>query len=210
MTDADLAIAPAVSGRQADALAAITAPGVHLALWERARPAALDGLDRFDLDTLADLAFTSACADLDADIAQGLDEAGYPQGATTRALATEVAELGRRFAAILACPAVRIRLEVIRTDACRKFHADYVTARLITTLVGPGTQWITADRPETVHEMTCGAVGLFKGRAWVDRNGAPREDAEPPILHRSVPLSQRGGARLLLVLDPQPGARSGA
>ena len=33
-------------------------------------------------------------------------------------------------------------LEVVRTDSCRKFHADYVTARLITTYLGEGTQWL--------------------------------------------------------------------
>lgn len=188
----------AVCANAPEVLTRIAEPEVHLAIWEAGRPSGLDWLDTLDLAAISDLSFPCAVSDLDREIGDGLEEAGYPVGAERDALGELMADLARRFAAIMGCDAVKVRLEVIRTDACRKFHADYVPARLIATLAGPGTQWIEADRimegiPEEIHQMRAGDVGLFKGRLL-----AP----EPAILHRSVPLSAIGGTRLLLVLDP--------
>jgi hypothetical protein len=101
---------------------------------------------------------------------------------------------------------VSIRLEVIEGNACRKFHSDYVTVRLIATLAGPGTQWLDdgdaarlragAD-PDTLHirDIATGHVALFKGRAWT------RDRA---IVHRSPPIAGTGQCRLVLVIDPAP------
>jgi len=111
--------------------------------------------------------------------------------------------------------AVAIRLEVIETNACRKFHADHVTARLICSYAGPGTQWID-DRDAmalaggadpatlTVRQVATGDVALFKGH---DRS-------ETPIVHRSPPIAGTGTRRLVLVIDParadQPAAAIGS
>jgi hypothetical protein len=87
---------------------------------------------------------------------------------------------------------------VIETDACRKFHADQVTVRLLMPLVGPGTQWVHANAEPQVPEgeLRIGDVGLFKGRVWAE---------EPVILHRSPPIAAMGITRLLLVIDPGSG-----
>lgn len=108
---------------------------------------------------------------------------------------------GRRLAHILAAlsrrPRLRLRLEGVTGDACRKFHVDAVGLRLLVTYAGPGTQWTMGDpdRPETVvHEAPPGAVMLLRGRA---RAGAH-------VLHRSPPLSALPCAqrsRLLLCID---------
>jgi hypothetical protein len=192
--------------RQASALATGDSPGVlgdivarhvHLALWRRPRPAALDWLDTLVWDGIEDLDFTVTLALLDEDVAEGLEEAGYPQDARGTALLAEVLALARRFAAIMACPALRLRLEVVDSDACRKFHADHVRARLLCTLSGRGTQWIApAQGPQpAIHQLATGDVGLFKGRLWAE---------QPAILHRSPPIAAMGETRLLLVLDPLP------
>jgi hypothetical protein len=83
---------------------------------------------------------------------------------------------------------------VVETDACSKFHADFVTLRTITTYRGPGTQWQRADDPgdQTINEMRSGAVGLFKGRLL---------QPEPSVLHRSPPIADSGESRLVLVID---------
>ncbi|TYC86702.1 DUF1826 domain-containing protein [Novosphingobium sp. BW1] len=188
----------AVCASAPEVLTRIAEPDVHLAIWQAGRSGRLDWLEALDHAGISDLSFPCALTDLEREIGEGLAEAGYPKGAKTEALSQLMADLCRRFAAIMGCAEVKVRLEVIRTDACRKFHADYVPARLITTLAGPGTQWIEVDaitqgEPEEIHQMRAGDVGLFKGRLL-----AP----EPAILHRSVPLSALGGTRLLLVLDP--------
>ena len=72
-----------------------------------------------------------------------------------------------------------LRLEVIETDACRRFHADFVTLRLLSSYVGPGTQWCRANAADAICEVPTGAVGVFKGRLLLD---------PPTILHRSPPI----------------------
>ncbi len=170
---------------------------VHLALWRRPRPAALDWLDELDCDEIDDVQEAAALADLNG-LPAILSAANYPDHAGTVALAREVIAHAQRFARIMDSDGVRIRLEVVETDACRKFHMDHVEARLLVPLTEPGTQWIEADpdgradRATPIHQLRAGDVGLFKGRVLVET---------PRILHRSPPISGTGVSRLLLVLD---------
>ena len=96
---------------------------------------------------------------------------------------------------------IELRLEVVRTDSCRKFHADYVSARLITTYVGAGTDWLddaeaahlaASGEPRRINRMAAFDVGLFKGKLATER----------PAIHRSPPIAGTGAKRLLLVLNP--------
>lgn len=176
----------------------IMIPDTHLALWRRVRPEQLGWIDGIAWDTIDDLDFPVSIAALDTDIAEGLAEAGYPNGGETRALHHEVVSLARRFAALMGSEWIRLRLEVVETDACRKFHADVVTARLLTTLSGPATQWIDAAAPDRINQLVAGDVALFKGRLWAE---------EPMILHRSPPIAGTGDKRLLLAIDPYDPAR---
>lgn len=189
--------APAVAVERAHpaVLDAVTRPEVHLAIWNWQLPLALAWLPQLDWSKIDDLDFTTTLEALEADVAEGLAEAGYPAGARGDALAEEIAGHARRFAAIQKIDALGIRLEVIETDACRKFHADHVTARLLTTLVGTGTQWIH-DGPDTpIRQMRTGEVAIFKGRLATEALA---------ILHRSPPLVDTGEMRLLLAIEPAP------
>ncbi|WP_010545056.1 DUF1826 domain-containing protein, partial [Sphingomonas elodea] len=165
-----------------EVLQLVTRPEVHLVVWRRPLPASLEWLSRLDWSRIDDLDFVAGVDRLEAEIGGGLAEAGYPAGARGDALLDEIAGHARRFAAIHSLDAVTIRLEVIDTDACRKFHADYVTARLLATLVGPGTQWIYGIAPTDapVRQLRTGDVGIFKGRLGADPLA---------ILHRSPPLT---------------------
>lgn len=170
---------------------------VHLAIWQRPLPLALAWLPQLDWTKIDDLDFATTLAMVEADVAEGLAEAGYPAGARGDALAEEVIGHARRFAAIQNIDALGIRLEVIDTDACCKFHADYVTARLLATLVGSGTQWIhgAAGHDVPIRQMRTGDVAIFKGRLATE---------VPAILHRSPPIGDTGETRLLLAIDPAP------
>jgi hypothetical protein len=112
-----------------------------------------------------------------------------------------VADLAEHFAALASTRAVEVRLSVVETNSCRKFHADWVTMRLITTYTGAGTQWVTpadAERiaagqePLAIHALAPGDVGIFRGRLAAGR----------PAVHRSPPIAGTGIRRLLLVIDP--------
>ncbi|WP_395396788.1 DUF1826 domain-containing protein [Novosphingobium sp. BL-8A] len=187
--------------RGPDVLAEILDAPIHLALWQTRRPPELAWLDALDWDSLDDVAVAMDCDAPRDGWLEALTEAGYPAGVRTAILAGEIAALAIRFAAIMACRQVRIRLEVVETDACRKFHADHVTARLLTTLHGQGTQWIETICPDRIRQMEVGEVAIFKGRIWAE---------EPAVLHRSPPIGQTGETRLLLVIDPHPNDGGGA
>ncbi len=188
----------AATGTDEAVLDRITDPDTHLALWRRTRPVQLGWIDKIAWDTIDDLDFPASIAALGTDITDGLAEAGYPQSDETRALHDEIASLAHRFAALMGCDMVRLRLEVVETDACRKFHADVVTARLLTTLSGPATQWIETVAPDQINQLAVGEVAIFKGRLLAK---------EPMILHRSPPIAGTGDKRLLLAIDPYDPAR---
>jgi Protein of unknown function (DUF1826) len=102
--------------------------------------------------------------------------------------------LALRFAALSASPVVRMRLEHVVDDSCRKFHVDTVGLRLLCTYAGPGTEWIDAEGK--IRRMTTMEVAVFKGSAF--------PAAGPRILHRSPPLSAGafvGQSRLVLCID---------
>lgn len=180
-------------GYDSTILTRIHDPVVQLALWQRPRPSALYWLDALDWGRINDIGAVVIGPKFGRQVAQLLEDAGYPQTSPTSGLAEEIASRASQFAKLMKSEALRLRLEVIETDACRKFHMDYVTARLLMPLSGAGTQWkgVKADAP--VNQIETGNVCILKGRLWTD---------EPAILHRSPPIAQAGEHRLLLVLDP--------
>lgn len=160
-----------------------------LAIWRRPVPEPLRALlDTLDLATIDDLSVVPDAAG----IAIALRDAGYP-GAVVPALAADIDLLARRQAALAGEDRLALRLEVIETDACRRFHADYITLRLLCTYVGPGTEWHRAEVPGQVERVPTGAAAVFKGRLLLD---------PPVVLHRSPPISATGEQRLVLVIDP--------
>ena len=75
--------------------------------------------------------------------------------------------------------AALIRLDLVhgRAPTCPRFHVDNVRLRLISTLIGPGTEWLypedvqydsneriqQAVSPGAIQRMQTGSVGLFPG-----------------------------------------------
>jgi hypothetical protein len=119
-------------------------------------------------------------------------------------IVSDVAVQARRFADITGSLHLGLKLEVVRDNACRKLHHDYVAHRLVCTYRGPGTQWLARD-----HETALGderevvpahwlapvprfAAGIFAG---VLLPGAR------PILHRSPPIAGTSETRLVLTIN---------
>jgi|GEM_PF-1623786 len=92
----------------------------------------------------------------------------------------------------------------VRDDQCQKFHVDWVVLRLLTTWVGPGTEWLEnanvnrshvggsaccprdanlgiVRRPEGIRRAIAGEVLMMKGEAWPGNTGCG-------LVHRSPPL----------------------
>lgn len=190
-------------------LAAIAWPEVNLALWTRAlsRP-----LVRFAQACLATDLHVSVEA-VPGQVASALFEAiGRPPGGDEHGLrlwVEDVAQLAHRFAdATGAASELHVHAEVLTHDACRLFHVDNVSCRLITTYAGPGTEWLAdADvvrsalgrgdndkvrrRSARVNRLRAGWVGLFKGERLPARRGRG-------IVHRSAPILHTARRRLVL------------
>ena len=188
------------SAADPDVLHVIRDPDCNLAIWTRAPVADFTPLVS---GTPQDIRFVSDVAALPARLAHELRQHGYAgTPALHRTLTNDATSLARLFCAAMDLATFELRLEVVRTDSCRKFHADYVTARLITTYVGEGTDWLDeADAarvaaglaPQHIGRLATFDVGLFQGKLATER----------PAIHRSPPIGDtRGGARLLLVLNP--------
>lgn len=177
------------------ALDAIARPETALAIWCRSLPDRLRaGLDALDLDSVDDVAMDLAA---DRPVGAALIEAGYAEP-IAGLLARDIELLVRRHTALTGEDRLGVKLEVIETDACRRFHADFVTMRLLCSYVGPGTQWCHTDATDAVCDVPTGAVALFKGRLLLD---------PPTVLHRSPPIVARGERRLMLTIDPLPARR---
>ncbi|MEG3082998.1 DUF1826 domain-containing protein [Sphingomonas sp. PB2P12] len=184
-----------------DALATILDPAVTLVIWERSSAVpvgSLAGFDTIQMTTAIDRAGEALTTAL----------AQHPPAAWHAAIAADIATLAAAFAAIMGLSHVVIRLERVIGDACKRWHADYVSVRLICTYRGSGTQWIERsvappDAPavETRRSLDTGAVGLFKGRVLA---------GDQAIVHRSPPIEGTGEERLLLVLDCPPPADTAA
>lgn len=173
-------------------------PSCSLAIWQRAVPLDAEAVR----DSLgANVRARFAVGEIGRDLPDVLATQGGLDRHVASPLVEDVVMLAGVFSATLGIDEIELRLELVLTDSCRKFHADYVRVRLITTYAGSGTQWLAADdvdriangaQPETVKALSTGDVGIFRGRIGP---GAP-------AIHRSPPIAGTGERRLLLVLNP--------
>lgn len=182
-------------------LARVAEPGVAAALWRRG----LDPLFVTWLEGLSDEALpagriVAAPGEVAAAVEGLCVEAGLPEGPGRRMLGRDAAALAHELAAVLRTPTVRLRLDAVRGDACRRFHLDAVEARLLCTYRGRGTEYGLArpdGDPDPVRHLPAGTAAIFRGRLW---RGEPCG-----LVHRSPPMRKGDRARLLLVIDgPEP------
>jgi hypothetical protein len=177
----------------------IARPGVAAALWQRRVDpdwqAWINGLAPATLPQLRVI----LRPDMVRDAARAAcDMTGLDASAARDWLIEDIGALADRFAGLMRARFLRLRLDVIETDACRRFHIDAVTARLICTYRGTGTQYgisVDGEVPRRVFTTPTGAPLLLRGTLW---------PGDPPsgLLHRSPPIEGSGETRLLLALDP--------
>ena len=176
-------------------------PGVAAIIWRRQLP------DNFQnwINALPSENLPSARIIVRSEVVRNAVEvicstARMPNTLNRHFLVNDVALLAQQFAEVMETRFLRLRFDVIHDDACRKFHIDAVTARLVCTYRGPGTQYgISTDGndPNRVFSVQTGSPILLRGTKW----------PEPPvsgILHRSPPIEGTDTTRLILVLDPIP------
>lgn len=125
-----------------------------------------------------------------------VEQACAALGPLPAAIGQDIRLLAQCFARLMEVQHVRIRLDAVTTNSCRKIHADVTDLRLITTYSGPGTQVLRHGREvdeANLWSMQPGWVGLFKGKRFGKDHGV--------CLHRSPPAQDIGAKRLVLVID---------
>lgn len=182
-----------------EALAAIQDPGCAAAIWRRApAPGFQSWIDALAPGLLPSARVILRPADVRDAATQICDSSGTPDCPERRMLIDDTAAAAEIFAEIMRAPYLRMRFDVIATNACRKFHIDTVTARLICTYRGIGTQYgfATSDGdPGEIFTVATGSPIVLRGRLWPERPDAG-------LRHRSPPIEGTGETRLVLVLDP--------
>ena len=201
-------------------LAQATRPGIDIAVWTRAMPAFVG----------AALARWAPCAPAPVDRMVRLSDAGAEEveGALAALpagpegwLRDDVASLLARFAALSRVAEARVFFGVIRDDQCTKFHVDAVSLRLVTTYLGPGTEWVpdeAVDRRALGRMIRCpaeanaaivpvtSAVRRAKaGHVLVLKGSRHESAAGGGAVHRSPPIASRGALRVALVVTAAGG-----
>lgn len=183
-------------------LTAIRQTGCAATVWQR-RPLPsfqewLNGLDPEVLPQARMILRPHAVRD---SVRQTCDALGTPECLERDRLIDDVAAMSDIFGSLMQAEWLRLRLDVITTNACRKFHVDAVTARLVCTYRGTGTQYGTGvpnGDPRRIFTVPSGSPIILRGTLW------PEEPATG-LRHRSPPIEGSGETRLLLVLDPVAG-----
>ena len=180
-------------------LSAIHQPGTSATVWERTPLSGfqrwIDALPPEQLPRARVILRPEAVCDALLEIAR---LHGIPDRPERNLLIEDISALALIFADVMACELLQLRLDVIQTNACRKFHIDAVSARLICTYRGTGTQYGISEHgadPAQILTVPTGSPIILRGTRWP-------ETPLSGLLHRSPPIAGTGETRLLLVLDP--------
>lgn len=156
-----------------------------------------DWVDAIDPDHLPFARVIIHPTEIRATLQDIIEESGLSDHPCLDWLKDDIAGIADRFVAMMKTPWLRLRLDVIDSNACRKFHQDRVTARLICSYRGTGTQLTIegADEGTVLATLPTGVPVLTRGSLWP-------ATTDQKLLHRSPPIEGTGETRLVLVLDP--------
>ena len=194
---------PVLHVDEVDELSAILADEVDGVIWNRRIPASvLSGLNAAPLNHVPDGRFSISVDQVSDRAMDHFRSWGWPKEEVQGWVSEDVQALACVLGNILSTSQIKLRIELVRGDACRKFHRDRVRARLICTYAGPGTEYGRADggdQPRLSETVPTGAPILLKGSLWPTRS-------QRSVLHRSPPVEGTGAFRLVVVLDEAPSA----
>lgn len=102
-------------------------------------------------------------------------------------LIDDVAALAHIFGNVMDAPFLRLRLDVITTKACRKCHTNELTARLICTYRGTGTQYGVPEesaKRQDIRTASNGSAIVRRGHQWPARNATVHRSGQTEHLRR--------------------------
>ena len=185
-------------------LAKINLPNSQMVLWQRRLLKDLKlWLNQLDLRCLPNLRVTTKPQELRSVMHSLFDDCGMPSTKMRSYLIEDIEKLVFLFSDIINNTQVDVRFENLNHDGCWKFHQDSFEKRLITTYLGPTTEWVKNQYAEQalrsqreyqgpIEHFQPYEVGIFKGS---------RDSLGSGIVHRSPAISESGTTRLLLCLN---------
>jgi hypothetical protein len=202
----------AAYGDEPSILADIYNDETNIAIWQRKLPAAVQRSVKNFLTSQAtfNLTTTVASNSILANVNTSLGHKAESE------LCENIAELVDMFCYLFELKAVGLRLSVLDSAMCPRFHVDRIPCRLATTFQGVATEWLPHEtvnreklgrgsngKPDSqsglyhnqhdIQQLKCGDVALLKGEIWEGNTHAG-------LVHRSPALSA-AERRLLLTLD---------
>mgnify|MGYP000344540121 FL=1 len=184
---------------QAEDLSVIHRQDCAAAVWTRPPlPSFQSWIDTLDTEKLPRARIILRPDAVQRTVTQLFDSSDMPRCTERNHLTEDIHALAQLFSSIMLAPYIRLRLDVVQTNACRKFHVDALRARLVCTYRGTGTQLGIQDpdgEPQCLLTVATGAPIVLRGTKWPE---FPRSG----LLHRSPPIEGTGETRLVLVIDP--------
>jgi len=200
-----------IQGDEPNILTDIYREEVNIAIWQRQLSTTLTSsiaaflIKKPTFKTSMTVSAQSALASINDSLGEDMGE-----------LSENIAELVEMFCCLFELKRVGLRLTVIDSAMCPKFHVDNVPCRLITTFEGVGTEWLSHQtvnreklgigsngKPDSesgiyknlydIQQLNCGDVSLLKGEHW-------EGNEDGGLVHRS-PALITNERRLILTLD---------
>lgn len=211
-----------VMGRSCSTLNQLWKPHVCLAIWRRRLPAYVHDALRLFIEQNE--------WDYKNEIRAGHEPwaAIVPSGlrADVREwLIVDIGNLTRACAELSGHASLCVEFSVVKDNRCSKFHTDVAPLRLVSTYVGPGTEWLPADavnwelvyhpteatsnasimrNPGALQQASTGDVLLFRGTRFNHRDPSlplvPHAPLTRPVVHRSPTIKEKNIRRLILVV----------
>lgn len=188
------------------ALSGISRPEKDLVVWRRSIPSSISNwLEKIEPSQLPDFRILVRPSDVRRAIEPQLNTNGMSSTNEQNLFIDDISNLVSVFADITHSQFVDVRLDRISHDACWKFHRDSVETRLLTTYVGPSTEWVDPayaeqalqeqrDYEGPLERLGVNDVAVFSGSLSKSGDG---------IVHRSPPIEGTKITRLLLCLNTQ-------
>ena len=204
----------ALKGDSPEVLTRIYDDGINLAIWQKQADTDVEEYAQFL--TGSDTLFSQFQGQLAADAAPDLLASSLPEHTNKQAFLDEVSLIVDMFCCLFEQKAAGVRIAVLNSAMCPKFHTDHVPCRLVTTFTGDATEWLenydvnrnkmgrnsigksdkeagVYRRDNMIQKMSAGHIALLKGSGWQgnEDNGA---------VHRS-PAPVNNEFRLVMTLD---------
>ena len=93
----------------------------------------------------------------------------HPQ---VQALIQDAQLLAEQFADTMGAEYLRLKFNAVSSNSCKKFHKDWIKARLVCTYRGTGTQYgvgSNGNDPTDVSTLAAGVPILLRGKLWPEQ-----------------------------------------